>query len=94
MFSTYPVVSSYDNVSTCLRLDRDGMDECNPCSTPVDLNPKLSATVEAPIADPLDYPNLAGALHYPTFTRPNISYAIQQVCFHMHLGLVLRSSSV
>lgn len=25
-----------------------------------------------------------GALQYLTFTRPNISYAVQQVCLHMH----------
>ncbi|GJR95146.1 ribonuclease H-like domain-containing protein [Tanacetum coccineum] len=28
--------------------------------------------------------NLAGALQYLTFTRPDISYAVQQVCLYMH----------
>jgi len=28
--------------------------------------------------------SLAGALHYLTFTRPDISYAVQQICLHMH----------
>nr|GEU85726.1 ribonuclease H-like domain-containing protein [Tanacetum cinerariifolium] len=27
---------------------------------------------------------LAGALQYLTFTRPDLSYAIQQICLHMH----------
>ncbi|GJY40966.1 ribonuclease H-like domain-containing protein [Tanacetum coccineum] len=27
---------------------------------------------------------LAGSLQYLTFTRPDISYAVQQVCLHMH----------
>jgi len=28
--------------------------------------------------------SLAGALQYLTFTRPDIAYAVQQVCLHMH----------
>jgi len=31
-----------------------------------------------------DYRSLAGALQYLTFTRPDIAYAVQQVCLHMH----------
>ena len=65
-------------------LDRAGMVECKPCSTPVDLTLKLSATIRAPIADPIDYRSLVSALQYLTFTRPNISYAVQQVCLYMH----------
>jgi hypothetical protein len=64
-------------------LERAGMVDCKPCSTPVDINPKLSAD-GAPIADPTDFRSLAGALQYLTFTRPDISYAVQQVCLHMH----------
>jgi hypothetical protein len=64
-------------------LDRAGMADCKSCTTPVDLNPKLSAEGD-PIADPTDFRSLAGALQYLTFTRPDISYAVQQVCLHMH----------
>jgi hypothetical protein len=64
-------------------LDRAGMTDCKPCSTLVDLNPKLSAD-GAPISDPTDFRSLAGALQYLTFTRPDIAYAVQQVCLHMH----------
>jgi hypothetical protein len=53
-------------------LDRAGMAYCKPCSTPVDLNPKLSAD-GAPISDPTDFRSLAGALQHLTFTRPNIA---------------------
>nr|GEY83620.1 ribonuclease H-like domain-containing protein [Tanacetum cinerariifolium] len=28
--------------------------------------------------------SLAGGLHYLTFTRPDISYAVQHICLHMH----------
>jgi len=64
-------------------LDQTGMADCKPCFTSVDINPKLS-TDGAPIADPTDFRSLAGALQYLTFTRPDIAYAVQQVCLHMH----------
>ena len=64
-------------------LDRAGMAASKPCSTLVDLNPKLSADGD-PISDPMDFRSLAGALQYLTFTRPDIAYAVQQVCLHMH----------
>ena len=36
------------------------------------------------MADPTAFRSLAGALQYLTFTRPDISYAVQQICLHMH----------
>ena len=65
-------------------LDRAGMTDCKPCSTPVDTQAKLSADMGDPVVDPTAYRSLAGALHYLTFTRPDLTYAIQQVCLHMH----------
>nr|GEV27042.1 ribonuclease H-like domain-containing protein [Tanacetum cinerariifolium] len=64
-------------------LERAGMLTCNPCRTPVDTNSKLSADGD-PVSDPTLYRSLAGALKYLTFTRPDISYAVQQVCLFMH----------
>jgi len=58
-------------------LDRAGMAQCKPCSTPVDTNPKTSAATGAPVQDPSDFRSLAGALQYLTFTRPDIAYAVQ-----------------
>jgi len=60
-----------------------GMSDCKPCATPVDTNPKLSAD-GVPVSDPTDFCSLVGALQYLTFTRPDIAYAVQQVCLHMH----------
>ncbi|KAK4358302.1 hypothetical protein RND71_023912 [Anisodus tanguticus] len=65
-------------------IERDGMSSCKSTSTPVDANPKLSAAAGAPYEDPTRYRSLAGALQYLTFTRPDITYAVQQVCLFMH----------
>lgn len=60
------------------------MTKCNPVSTPVDTDSKLSATYGPAVSDPTLYRSLAGALQYLTFTRPDIAYAVQQVCLFMH----------
>jgi hypothetical protein len=60
------------------------MTNYNPCSTPVDTQGKLSEAEGPPVADPTAYRSLAGALQYLTFTQPDITYAVQQVCLHMH----------
>jgi len=64
-------------------LNRAGMADCKPVSTPVDCNPKLSAD-GVPVQDATDFRSLAGALQYLTFTRPDIAYAVQQICLYMH----------
>ncbi|KAG4946353.1 hypothetical protein JHK87_042360 [Glycine soja] len=60
------------------------MTNCSSCPTPIDTKPKLSALKDSPYEDPTKYHSLAGALQYFTFTRPDISYAVQQICLHMH----------
>jgi hypothetical protein len=65
-------------------LNHAGMTNCNPSSTTIDTKSKLSALDGSPIYDPTTYRSLAGALQYITLTRPEISYAINQVCLHMH----------
>jgi hypothetical protein len=60
------------------------MTDCNPCSTLVDTQGKLSEVEGPPVSDLTAYRSLAGALQYLTFTRPDITYAVQQVCLHMH----------
>jgi hypothetical protein len=47
-------------------LERAGMIECNPCSTPVDTQGKLSEAEGPPVSDPTAYRSLAGALQYLT----------------------------
>jgi hypothetical protein len=62
-------------------LEHAGMTGCKPCSTPIDTNAKLSAD-GPPVVDDTDYRALAGALQYLTFTRPDISYALQHICLY------------
>ncbi|GJT22610.1 ribonuclease H-like domain-containing protein [Tanacetum coccineum] len=64
-------------------LERAHMQKCNPCKTLVDIESKLGADGH-PVSNPTLYRSLAGALQYLTFTRPDISYAVQQVCLYMH----------
>jgi hypothetical protein len=60
------------------------MSDCKPCSTPVDSQAKLYEDDEPPAADMTSYRSFTGALQYLTFSRPDITYVIQQVCLHMH----------
>ncbi|GJY95967.1 ribonuclease H-like domain-containing protein [Tanacetum coccineum] len=64
-------------------LEKAHMVSCKPSRTPVDTESKLGVDGD-PVSDPTLYRSLAGSLKYLTFTRPCISYAVQQVCLHMH----------
>lgn len=63
-------------------LARARMADCKPCSMPIDISAKLSSQGSL-VSDPMHYRGLAGALHYLTFTYPDIAYAVQHVCLHM-----------
>jgi hypothetical protein len=65
-------------------LERADVSDCKPCSTPVDTQAKVSSDMGGPVRDPTAYHNLAGALQYLTFIRPDIAYVVQQVCLHMY----------
>ncbi|GJV25808.1 ribonuclease H-like domain-containing protein [Tanacetum coccineum] len=64
-------------------LERAKMLNCNPCRTPIDTEKKLGPE-GSPVVDPSHYRSLAGSLQYLTFTRPDLSYAVQQLCLYMH----------
>jgi hypothetical protein len=57
---------------------------CKLCSTPVDTQSKLFDDDEPLINDVKAYWSLIGALQYLTFSWPDITYIVQQVCFHMY----------
>ncbi|GJZ92719.1 ribonuclease H-like domain-containing protein [Tanacetum coccineum] len=59
------------------------MVNCNHNRTPVDTESKLGDD-DDPVSPLTLYRSLVGSLQYLTFTRPDISYAVQQVCLYMH----------
>nr|GEZ18838.1 ribonuclease H-like domain-containing protein [Tanacetum cinerariifolium] len=71
-------------------LDMAHMANCNPTWMPIDTESKLRSDGDL-ISDPTLHHSLAGVLQYLTFTRPDISYVVQQVLLlliPMLIGLV------
>nr|GEW49291.1 ribonuclease H-like domain-containing protein [Tanacetum cinerariifolium] len=64
-------------------LVRAGMVSCKSNRTPVDTESKLDDDGD-PVSNSMLYQSLACSLQYLTFTRLDISYAIQQVYLYMH----------
>ncbi|GKA55467.1 ribonuclease H-like domain-containing protein [Tanacetum coccineum] len=64
-------------------LERTHMVSCNPSRTPFDTESKLGADDDL-VSNLTLYQSLAGALWYLTFTRQDISYAVQQIFLYMH----------
>ncbi|KAM2226438.1 hypothetical protein TB1_019594 [Malus domestica] len=58
------------------------MDGSKPCVTPLG-NKKLdhSGTL---LSNPHEYRSIVGALQYLTWTRPNLSFAVNQLCQFLH----------
>ncbi|XP_068304424.1 uncharacterized mitochondrial protein AtMg00810-like [Pyrus communis] len=65
-------------------LTRTKFTDVKPISTPVVTGQKLSAHVGDPHEHPEMYRSVVGALQYLTLTRPDLSYAVNQVCQFMH----------
>ena len=59
------------------------MTNCKPCKTPSSPNSHLLPNDNPLLSDPTSYRSLVGALQYFTFTRPNLSFSVQQACQHM-----------
>uniref|UniRef100_A0A2N9GPU6 Reverse transcriptase Ty1/copia-type domain-containing protein n=1 Tax=Fagus sylvatica TaxID=28930 RepID=A0A2N9GPU6_FAGSY len=60
------------------------MSDCKAVSTPIATSPVLSTSCSDSLADPTPYRSLVGALQYATFTRPDITFAVNRVCQFMH----------
>ncbi|KAL0437441.1 UNVERIFIED_CONTAM: Retrovirus-related Pol polyprotein from transposon RE2 [Sesamum radiatum] len=61
-----------------------GLLHSRPTSTPLSLGLKLTSHGDVVLADPELYRRLVGRLLYLSFTRPNISYRIQQLSQFVH----------
>eukprot|EP00253_Pinus_taeda_P031840 PITA_31840 len=57
-------------------LNRFGMTECNPLTTPMEQNLKLTSIEGKEFEDATKYRQLVGNLNYLTTTRPDISFAV------------------
>ncbi|XP_019168386.1 PREDICTED: uncharacterized protein LOC109164087 [Ipomoea nil] len=68
-------------------LKRAGMGECKELYTPISTS-KLVIIDTDLYDDPTQYKSLAGALQYLTITRPDLSFAVNQLCQHMHAPTV------
>jgi hypothetical protein len=53
---------------------------CKAASTPFSISQKLQPSTDDVLPDPTQYRSLVGALQYATFTRLDITYAVNQVC--------------
>jgi hypothetical protein len=60
------------------------MTDCKAASTPIATTPILTSTTTDLLSDPTPYQSLVGALQYATFTRPDITFAVNRVCQFMH----------
>uniref|UniRef100_A0A2N9IA16 Retrovirus-related Pol polyprotein from transposon TNT 1-94 n=1 Tax=Fagus sylvatica TaxID=28930 RepID=A0A2N9IA16_FAGSY len=73
-----------------------GLQDSTPLDTPMELNLKLRKEEGDLLSDPVSYRTLVGSLVYLTITRPDISYAVQQVSQfmasprHLHMAAVRR----
>ena len=64
-------------------LQKFGMTDCKPCKTPCSPNHHLLPNDSPLLSNAKSYRSLVGALQYLTFTRPNLSFAVQQACQYM-----------
>lgn len=65
-------------------LQKTGFLHAKPISTPVAAGQKLTIYDGDPLSDATVFRQVVGALQYITITRPDISYAVNQVCQFMH----------
>jgi len=67
-------------------LQRVGMKDCKPMTTPLSSSEKLSLHEGSLLGsiDATNYRSVVGALQYLTLTRPDISYSVNKVCQFLH----------
>ncbi|XP_020676504.1 uncharacterized protein LOC110095338 [Dendrobium catenatum] len=61
-----------------------GLQQCKPLSNPSNTKPATIPFFDPIIHNPLIYKQLTRSLQYLTITRPDIAYAVNVLCQHMH----------
>ncbi|TYK27793.1 putative mitochondrial protein [Cucumis melo var. makuwa] len=64
-------------------LQKYGMNDCKPISTPMEVNKKFYMHEGKDLANPTMYRQLVGSLIYLTLTRPDISYSVGVISRYM-----------
>ncbi|PKU81707.1 putative mitochondrial protein [Dendrobium catenatum] len=65
------------------------MTNCKPLLTPLPSKYPDDPNLQLPFSQPEFFRKLAGSLQYLTSTRPDIAFAVNKVCQHMHNPLLL-----
>ena len=91
LFTTFLLQIDYTNTGLFVHqtkyatnlLAEFAMIDFKPCKTPCSPNQHLLPNDSPFLPNPTSYQSLVDALQYPTFTRPDLSFAIQQACQYM-----------
>ncbi|PKU68279.1 Retrovirus-related Pol polyprotein from transposon TNT 1-94 [Dendrobium catenatum] len=75
-------------------IDRAGMTQSKPVSTPLSTKTTVSTKSQEPYDNPHLYRQIIGSLQYLTLTRPDIQFAVQQLCQHMQNPLNLHQEAL
>jgi histone deacetylase 1/2 len=77
-------------------LQRVGMGDCKPVTTPLSTSEKLSLNEGEPLndGDSTRYRSIVGALQYVTLTRPDIAFSVNKVCQFLHAPTTLHWTAV
>ncbi|PKU81649.1 Retrovirus-related Pol polyprotein from transposon TNT 1-94 [Dendrobium catenatum] len=65
-------------------LDKAGFSNCKPVATPMISKSTPTSHDIQPYTDPTLYRTIAGSLQYLSITRPDIAFAVNSICQHMH----------
>ncbi|XP_028120884.1 uncharacterized protein LOC114318223 [Camellia sinensis] len=69
-------------------LNKVGMLDCKSCSSPISVKLGLPPNSDVLFDNPSFYRSIVGVLQYLTITRPDLSYAVNQLCQHMHIPTI------
>lgn len=68
-------------------LVRYGFDKAKPANTPMIPSPRMCEITGESVQDITMFRSMVGSLQYLSLTRPDISFAVNQICQHLHKPL-------